>query len=248
MKNTNIKVFPDIEQLAGFIVRHIAEKSSVLPDGEYLTIALSGGTTPELIFECISANFSKLIDWRKLKIFWGDERCVPQTHTDSNFRMADESLLSKVPIPAKNIFRIIGERQPAEEAIRYADVLRANCKLHNNIPALDFVLLGLGEDGHTASIFPTRLDLFTTNELCAAVKHPQSSQDRITITGAVIKHARHIMFIVTGEKKAQMVETITCGINASAFPASHVASPNGKVTWLLDNGSALHLSARPSDS
>lgn len=244
MKNGNINVFPDIEQLAGHIARLIMEDTAKLHTGEYLTLALSGGTTPELIFECLSNNFSNLIDWGKVKIFWGDERCVPPSHHDSNFRMANASLLSKVPIPAENIYRIEGERQPDKEALRYADVLRTNCKLHNNIPALDLVLLGLGEDGHTASIFPDRLDLFETTNLCAAVKHPQSKQDRITITGAVINNARHILFIVTGEKKAPMVETIISSTSARIFPASHVTALNGMVTWLLDNGSAQNLNAR----
>lgn len=244
MKNGNIKVFPDIEQFAGHIAKLIIEDITALHAGEFLTLALSGGTTPELIFACISNNFTNLIDWKKLKIFWGDERCVPPSHHDSNFRMASASLLSKVPISQENIFRIMGERQPADEAVRYAEVLRTNSKLHNNIPALDLVLLGLGEDGHTASIFPDRLDLFETSELCAAVKHPQSKQDRITITGAVINNARHTIFIATGEKKAQIVETILSGPGTKIYPASHVTAPTGTVTWLLDTGSAQNLSAR----
>jgi 6-phosphogluconolactonase len=231
------KIFLTPEELAnGFaeeLIRFIkvAEKRKTS-----LTIAVSGGNTPRLLFSVLSEKYSMAVDWSVVKLFWVDERCVPPDHTDSNFGMTNKILLGKIEIPSENVFRIRGEDDPVKEAARYSGVIDNQIRQKNSIPVFDIVLLGMGEDGHTASIFPGNEKLFSSKINCDVAVHPVSGQKRITMTGKVINNARSVFFLVTGKNKADIVNEIFRNSAVSGmFPAAHARSLNGITTWLLDS-------------
>lgn len=235
IKEQSIKMFKNIENLAESFAEFLQNKIDETPYDEFYSIALSGGSTPKKIFTYISENYVNQINWKKVKIFFGDERCVPPDDDESNYKMANESLLKNISIPKENIFRIKGENNPAEEAVRYEEILRNNLQQVNGISQFDLILLGLGEDGHTASIFPNQINLFYSARLCEVAIHPQTKQKRITLTGKVINNAKHIMFFVTGKNKAGILsKIINSNNNKNQFPASLVNPKNGTLTWFLD--------------
>ncbi|MCH7771222.1 MAG: 6-phosphogluconolactonase [Bacteroidetes bacterium] len=235
MKDQSIKIFPTVEKLAGSFAELLQQNVDKTDDNDFYSLALSGGSTPNKIFRYLSENFVDKINWKKIKIFFGDERCVPPDNEDSNYRMANESLLKNISIPKENIFRIKGENNPVKEAERYEEVLKSNLPSLNGIPQFDLILLGLGEDGHTASIFPNQVNLFYSARLCEVAVHPQTKQKRITLTGKIINNAKLVMFIVTGKNKANVLSKIMDVNNSkSVYPASFVNPKNGKLTWFLD--------------
>jgi 6-phosphogluconolactonase len=204
-----------------------------------VSIALSGGSTPEILFKILSENYSKTVSWQYVHFFWGDERCVLPTDPESNFGMVSSVLLSKIEIPEKNVHRIKGESNPIQEAIRYSDEISCFAGKRAGIPVFDIVLLGLGEDGHTASIFPDNLRLIESDKICDVAVHPLSKQKRITITGRVINNAHKVIFLVTGRKKAEVVEKILKNIPpAQNYPASFIVPVYGNLCWFLDQDAA----------
>ncbi len=235
MKDQSIKIFPTVEKLAETFAELLKQNVDKTDDNDFYSIALSGGSTPNNIFRYLSENFENKINWAKIKIFFGDERCVPPDNEESNYRMANESLLKNISIPKENIFRIKGENNPVKEAARYEEVLKSNLPSLNGIPQFDLILLGLGEDGHTASIFPNQVNLFYSARLCEVAVHPQTKQKRITLTGKIINNAKLVVFIVTGKNKSRILDKIISADNSgSVFPASFVSPKNGKIIWLLD--------------
>lgn len=242
-KEKTIKIFNKIDELAAFFGKIIVEKIQEKSDNEYFTIALSGGSTPKYIFRYLADNFREKINWNKVLVFWGDERCVPPDDEESNYKMACDYLLNQVNIPKENIFRIFGESNPNEEAVRYTELIKSKLNLNKDFPSFDLVLLGLGDDGHTASIFQNNLNLFKTKKLFDVATHPKTGQKRITASGTLINFAKTITFIVTGENKAEVVSSI---LNKDGiwekFPASYVKPKNGKLFWLLDkNASSVYI-------
>ena len=248
MKEKNkvrIKTFGEVDDLSQYFAKTLIKGISKIPDGEYYSIALSGGSTPRAIFQYLASNYKDTINWEKIIVFWGDERCVPPDHDDSNYKMASESLLNLVPLPRENIYRIKGEDNPAQEAKRYAELIRNKVRSSKGNPRFDMIMLGLGTDGHTASIFPGSQHLFKSDNLCEEVQHPQSKQTRITITGDIINKARKVAFIVTGNAKADMVTTLIEQQNGwDRFPASQVRPKKGKLFWLLDDKSSSKLKTK----
>jgi 6-phosphogluconolactonase len=237
-----IKIFKSVDELSHFFAQKIADDLQQIPPGNYYSIAFSGGSTPRKVFEYIALNFKDRIDWQKVRIFWSDERCVDPESKESNYRMAKESLLDMVPIPAKNIFRIHGEADPTSEAERYSEVIRKNVPLFGTIPQFDLMMLGLGDDGHTVSIFPGNLHLFDSTKLCEVAVNPYSKQKRISITGRIINAAKTVVFLVTGEAKAEMVDRIIEKKDGwEKLPASMVNPINGNLLWLLDRQAASKL-------
>lgn len=202
---------------------------------ERLTIALSGGSTPKILFDLLAKEFQNDFDWSKIHLYWGDERCVPPTDSDSNYKMTVEHLLSKIQIPEENIHRVLGENEPQGEAERYSNELKASLPISNELPQFDIITLGMGGDGHTASIFPHEMELMTDNRICAIGINPDSGQQRITITGPVINNAKAVCFLVTGSSKADKVDQI---FNQEGdyldYPASHVHPIDGDLKWFLD--------------
>lgn len=209
--------------------------SKLVAKNDILHIALSGGSTPKEVFKELASHFKNKIDWSKVQFYWGDERCVPYNDEESNYKMANEYLFSKVGLPLGNIHRIKGENKPEEEAVRYAGLLEAKLPGYNMQPQFDLVILGIGDDGHTASIFPNQIGLWNSKSYCEVAEHPETAQKRVTLTGNIINNAKEVAFLVTGENKAQKVfEIIEKKGNYTLYPASLVAPDNGRLNWFLD--------------
>lgn len=209
--------------------------ANLIAKNNILHIALSGGSTPKEVFKELAIHFKNEIDWSKVQFYWGDERCVPPDDEESNYKMANEYLFSKIELPLTNIHRIKGENEPQEEAKRYADLLEKNLPEVGRRPQFDLVILGLGDDGHTASIFPNQINLWNSEAYCEVAEHPESGQKRVTLTGNIINNAKEVVFLVTGENKAQKVfEIIKRKGNYTAYPASLVEPISGRLNWFLD--------------
>jgi 6-phosphogluconolactonase len=237
-----LKIFNGIDELSHFFAQKIADDIQQISSGNFYSIALSGGSTPRKVFEYMALNFKVQIDWQKVQVFWSDERCVDPENEESNYRMAKECLLDLVPIPQDNIFRIFGEADPSEEAERYSEVIMKNIPLFGSIPQFDLIMLGLGDDGHTASIFPGNLHLFDSYKLCVVAVNPYSKQKRITITGRIINAAENVIFLVTGAAKAETVaRIIEQKVGWNKLPASKVDPIDGNLFWLLDRQAASKL-------
>lgn len=199
------------------------------------TIALSGGSTPEILFTLLGDNYSKSVPWKYVHFFWGDERCVPPDNIESNYGMTMRTLLSKINIPSANIHRIKGEEDPQSEAIRYSEEISHFTVKRDGLPSFDLIILGLGEDGHTASIFPGHLELMESDKICVVSLHPVTHQKRISLTGRVINNAGDVAFLVTGKKKEEVVEKILISkALAQNFPASYIVPVNGRLSWFID--------------
>ena len=209
---------------------------------ERLHIALSGGSTPKLIFDVLAQHYGATIDWSKINFYWGDERCVAPTHDQSNYKMTVQHLFSKIDVPKSNIHRILGESDPMTEAMRYANLLEINLDRKDGIPQFDLVLLGMGDDGHTASIFPHEIELWNATDHCVVATQPTSGQKRVSINGKVINIAKEVIFLVTGSSKASKVEDIHKKRDGfKQYPAALVNPKSKKLTWFLDNEAAALL-------
>jgi len=241
----SIEIFPDPMELtlaaAALFTARAAEAVSVR--GRFAA-ALSGGKTPVAIYTLLAkAPFSSQIPWARSHLFWGDEHCVPPDHGNSNYRMTREFLLDHVPIPPTNIHRMPGEMDPAEAAARYEGQLRDFfASRGDSPPAFDFILLGLGEDGHTASLFPGTRSIRESARW--VVGHYVDAQKgwRITLTPPVINAARMVVFIVSGAGKAAVVKEILEGpLRPDTLPAQVVRPAGGDLVWMLDREAAALL-------
>jgi len=198
-------------------------------------VAVSGGNTPKLLFNLLATRYDDSFPWHFVRLFWVDERCVPPVHPESNFGMTYETLIKYVPIPDQNIFRMIGESDPQKEAKRYGDLLLTQLPVKKTLPLFDFILLGMGDDGHTASIFPNQLELLDASEPVAVATHPASGQKRITLTGQVINAANQVAFLITGSSKAIVLNQILRREPGfEKYPASYIHSANGSAHFFLD--------------
>ena len=229
----NIKTFVNSFNLAeGFCIKLLEIVSQSKGN---VNIALSGGNTPKIIFGEIVNSYKKKIDWKKVHFFWVDERCVPPAHRESNYGMAHRHLISHLNIPLKNIHRIKGENDPYEESARYSKEIKESIKKQNGIPRFNLIVLGLGEDGHTASIFPDQIKIMNSDNICEVAVHPESKQKRITLTGKIINNAEHILFLVSGKSKAEIVsKVLNETLGNKKYPASYIKPSNGILEWYLD--------------
>jgi 6-phosphogluconolactonase len=206
-------------------------------------VAISGGTTPKAMFALLadrSAPYFARVPWAKLHLFWVDERCVPPTDKDSNYRMTKEAMLENVPLPAAQIHRIEGELEPGEAATRYEAAIRAEFGLdRSGNPVFDLMLLGMGEDGHTASLFPHTEALFELGRIAVANHVAQKVTWRITLTWPVINRAREVAFLVEGTAKAQVVRDVFLGVyDPEEKPAQLIRPTSGRLDLLLDAAAA----------
>ncbi len=232
---TEVKVFTTPAGVAGALAAYLHDLAASLSD---LHIALSGGSTPKIFFEELVRYYQKSIDWNKIHLYWGDERCVPPSHADSNYGMTERLLISNVPVATHHIHRVLGENEPKTEAARYSTILGEKLPTYKGWPAFDLVILGMGTDGHTASIFPDQMDLIHSTRICEVAKHPESGQPRITLTGPTINHARRVTFLVTGKEKApKLKEIISQSGSWTDYPAAHI-QPTGELLWYLDKSAA----------
>lgn len=200
---------------------------------DVLNIALSGGSTPQTIFDVLAKEYKDKIDWNKINFYWGDERIVPPTDAESNYRMTKEHLFDKLPIKDENIFRVKGELSPEEANTDYINIIKENIPSKNEVPVFDLMILGMGDDGHTASIFPHEMQLWDSKNICEVATHPISGQKRVTLTGGVINNSERIIFLVTGSNKAEKVKEIfEKSGDFETYPAYRVDS--AKTLWLMD--------------
>ena len=215
-------------------------------------VAISGGSTPKTMFELLADPAQphlNQIPWAQLQLFWVDERCVPPDNDESNYKMTHQAMLAKVPLPASNIHRMEGELDPEEAASRYESEIRNTFKLEGaETPTFDLILLGLGPDGHTASLFPHTDGLNELGRICIANHVPQKDTWRMTLTWPVITQGRQVAFLVEGEEKAEMVGTVFTGAyDPETYPAQLIRPASGKLTLLLDTAAAAHLPGPPAE-
>ncbi len=234
-----LKIATTKSDLALDFARYLA---IVIAARDEVHIALSGGSTPKVVFDELAANFQPDIDWSKVHLYWGDERCVPPEDGQSNYKMTLDHLISKIQIPITNIHRVFGENAPSEEAKRYGKLLHEKLPKVKGLPQFDLVILGMGDDGHTASIFPHEIELWQSERYCEVATHPESGQKRITITGKLINNAGIVAFLVTGDNKAEKVKELVNREGAyQSYPASLVAPTTEKLLWFLDEAAAAGL-------
>ena len=246
-KNQKIKILADAEAMsraaAGTIVDHISQS---LQTRDVYTMALSGGSTPGRLYALL-ANDVKLreqIPWERIHFFWGDERRVPPGHPDSNYLMAYNTLLSKVPIPSTNIHRIHAENADAVKAAAdyEIEILRFFGIEAGQIPQFNCVLLGMGADGHTASLFPATSALVQTKRLVVANWVKKFQAHRFTLTLPVFNNAAQILFLVSGEDKADTLKAVLEGNRQpDRYPAQLIQPCGGELIWLLDRFAASRL-------
>lgn len=239
---TEVRIFDTKENVYDSVAKEILKITSESQQ-EIFDIALSGGNTPKGFFKTLSENYADEIPWKRIHFWWGDERCVAPDDEQSNYKMTVDHLLANIDIPEQNIHRIKGEANPEEEAVRYSDELEKTLNSRGKDPVFDIIILGLGNDGHTASIFPDHLELFEHKQSCAVATHPLSGQKRITITGNVLNNANQIFFLVTGENKAMRVSEIMNDSEAAKLlPAYYISPVNGELIWFLDKPAASLIS------
>jgi len=241
IKVSQLLILPDLEAVS----RAAAERFAVLArSSDPFSVALSGGNTPRRLYELLATPlFCEQIPWRQVHVFWSDERCVPPDDPASNYRLAREALLAHVPLPAGNVHRVPGELGPAAAAQAYAQELREFFDVQ--WPTFDLVLLGLGDDGHTASLFPDAPALNETSRpvLGVTAHYGNRPARRVTLTLPAINAARQVMFLVGGAAKAEIVRAVLEG-PAARFPAQHVRPTPGHLAWLIDAAAAAQLRRR----
>jgi 6-phosphogluconolactonase len=221
-----------------------AANEAVAERGRFV-IALSGGSTPKSLYTLMATNARAALPWAQMFFFWSDERHVPQTDPDSNYRMAQEAMLSKVPVPASNVFRVPAENpDAADAALAYERILRQLFSLPaGEIPRFDLILLGLGPDGHTASLFPETAALEEKSRLVVANWVEKLKAYRITFTLPLLNAARGVAFLVSGSDKASALHEVLEGdAPGEKYPAKLVRPAEGKLIWFVDRAAASELS------
>jgi len=239
-----IQFFPNSEDLARAAAEHFVTRSREAVERRGLfTVALSGGSTPKLLFELLAdpnEPFRDQISWSDIHFFWSDERHVPPDHADSNYRLAYEALLSRVPVAKSNVHRVPSENPSAADAAsEYEQTLIQTT--HQSLPQLDLIMLGLGTDGHTASIFPGSEVLHETKRLVAAPWIDKFQSYRITMTLPLLNNGVSVMFLVSGSEKAKIVKEVLEG--PEQYPAQAIKPTKGELLWMLDRDAANELTS-----
>ncbi len=239
----NVFVFDSPEQLALAAAERFVECAHPFHgEAERFCVALAGGNTPRRVYELLATErFKSRVAWSQVHLFFGDERAVPPDHPDSNYAMVYETLISRVPIPAKNVHRIIGEGNANENAALYENELKAFFA-GARWPRFDLVLLGMGADGHTASLFPHSVALSERSKWVVATKLERLKEERISVTLPVLNRAARVVFLVTGTEKAKtLAEVLHSDPGSELLPAQAIQPANGKLEWLVDEAAAALL-------
>jgi 6-phosphogluconolactonase len=246
-------VEPDAAALARRAAQYFVEMASEAAEAHRRArIAISGGATPKAAFELLAdpnQPWRNHMPWEKLDLYWVDERCVPPGHADSNYRMTREALLDHVPLRPEQIHRIEGELDPEAAAARYESELRNSFRLEGaESPRFDLVALGLGSDGHTASLFPHSEAIHEMSRLVVANHVSQKDAWRITLTWPVINHARSVFFLVAGAEKASILKEVLLGPrDPERLPSQLIWPYSGILTFILDKAAAALLPATDAD-
>ena len=246
-----IRIFKDLEEISRAAANLFIEQAaqSIAERNRFL-VALNGGSTPTRLFELLATEARDQVDWSRVHIFWGDERCVPPDDPRSSYSQARDVLLSHVPIPEANIHRIKGDPStgsgqdwgPAEAAKDYANTLKRFATPPLEWPRFDLVYLGMGEDGHTASLFPGSPVEASEPTLPVTAHYQDRPANRVTLTPLVFNSARVIAFMASGEKKAgTLAQVLTGGYNPALYPAQRIRPEDGRLIWLVDEAAASKL-------
>ena len=245
--SAEIRVLTTPQELSAAAAEEVvrAANQAVAERGRF-AIALSGGSTPKNLFNLLATNAKSTLPWDRTFFFWGDERHVGPTDPESNYRMANEAMLSKVPVPAGNVFRIPAENPDAAAAAQaYEQTLRKFFQLSaDGVPQFDLILLGMGPDGHTASLFPSTAALQEKSKLVVANWVEKLKTHRLSFTLPVLNAAREVAFLVSGTDKAAVLKTVLEeNAPAEQYPSKLVDPTNGKLIWFLDRAAASALTS-----
>lgn len=241
--NFQIRIFKDMETLSRAAAELFSERAAqaIAERGRFL-VALNGGGTPNRLFQLLATDYRGKVDWSRVHVFWGDERCVPPGDVGSSYSQAWDAVLSRVPIPESNIHRVKGELEPAEASRDYALTLSGFASPPLEFPRFDLVYLGMGEDGHTASLFPGSPVDVTEPTLPVTAHYQDRPANRVTLTPPVFNQARTAAFMVAGEKKAStLAEVLGDRYNPELLPAQRISPKNGDLLWLVDDEAAGKL-------
>ncbi len=237
-----IKTYPNAEILAREAAFYFIEcASEAIAEHGRFSVALAGGSTPKALYANLATvELAPRVQWEKVHIFWGDERCVAPNHEESNYHMAFEAMLRHLPIPVNQIYRMEGEIEPKDAAKAYEDRLKHF--FGQKQPRFDLVLLGLGDDGHTASLFPGTTALSETNRWVAANYVRKFSTWRLTMTARLINQAANVTFLISGEGKADALRRVLASrFNPEEIPAQMIRPERGQLRWLVDKPAATLL-------
>jgi 6-phosphogluconolactonase len=249
-----VKVLADADALAAAATEHfVLAAEGAIADHARFVVALSGGSTPQRTFELLAREpFVSRVDWSRVHVLWGDERCVPPTDASSNYRMAREALLDHVPLPPEHIHRMHGEDAPERAAASYESTLRTLFRTSHGPPSvepgknIDLALLGLGDNGHTASIFPGSALIDERTHWVSAEYVAAVSMWRITMTAPLLNAAAEILFLVSGGAKAHVLERVLEGPRVPhELPAQLISPTHGRLEWLVDRAAASELEPTP---
>ncbi len=240
--NPNLHIAPNGPAVARAFADHLVDKLAK-SEGAPLFWALSGGTTPKLLFQLLAEEYKNRIDWSRLHFFWGDDRLVPYDDPESNYGEVKSLLFDHVPVVEEQIHPVPTDLEPEEAARAYAETIsRLLPQNSDGLPIFDLNMLGMGGDGHTASIFPDRMELLTDRRICAVARHPESGQVRVTLTGPVINASDEVVFLVTGNSKTlRVAQIVNREQQASQFPAAHIQPTSGRLHWFLDQAAASEV-------
>ncbi|MDY6846782.1 MAG: 6-phosphogluconolactonase [Chloroflexota bacterium] len=242
MTNKHIKIFSNLDDLSQAAAEYfISLAAKSIRKRGYFSVALSGGGTPKPLYKALgSPDQQSRLDWKNIHLFWGDERCVPPEHPDSNYRMVREEMLSNITIAAENINRVPAELEAHKAAFSYEEKLRGF--FQGEWPRFDLVLLGMGDDGHTASLFPHSAGLNEEQRWFIANYAPEPDTWRLTLTKNAINAARHIAVIVAGDSKAEVLADVLEGVyQPDVTPIQLIGPKNGHMIWFLDQAAAKKL-------
>lgn len=247
-QTNNLRIVADAASLFHAAAQDFANQvESTLKSSDRFTVALSGGSTPKGLFSLLASSYRERLPWGRIFFFWGDERHVPPDSSESNYRMANEALLSKVPIPPANIFRVPAENSDANRAAaEYEETLRNFFHPASGVfPQFDLILLGMGPDGHCASLFPGTAALQEKSKLVVANWVDKFKTFRITFTAPLINQARVVEFLVAGaDKSASLYEVLEGSGSTDQFPSKMIHPVNGQLIWLVDKAAAASLSRK----
>ncbi len=252
MTQPTLRQFADAEQISRAAAAEFVRlaREAIAARGRF-TVAMAGGSTPKRMYELLADEpLRDEVEWSKVEFFWGDERAVPPDHKDSNFLTADEALLRKLALLPERVHRMQADRADRDAAA--ADYQRELARVfgadpNGPPPAFDLVLLGMGPDGHTASLFPGNAALRETNRWAVPVAHaPKPPPDRLTLTYPILNAARQVLFLVGGADKAPVLAEVLEGCDdAERLPSQSVRPTEGKLTWFLDRAATARLKAPP---
>ena len=246
----SVRVYADADELALKAARRFARLADqyVVGCGRF-TVALSGGSTPRKMFTILANEpFLDTVPWSSIYFFWGDERTVPSDHPESNYRMANEALLECAPVPRENIFRIPSENpSPDFAAAAYAETLARTLDCPNEFPRFDLIMLGMGADGHTASLFPFTTALHVVDRIVVANRVDKLQTYRITLTPVAINEARNVTFLIGGANKADALKAVLEGpAEPYRYPSQLIHPRDGSLLWMADEAAASLLEGNRS--